>query len=161
VWAFISEDPIGLAGGANVYAYADASPTKYADPLGLTKCDIQVAFDVGYQNNPDFVAPAGGWEANIPRAGNLGSANVNIDGNGNPTSIDSIRLNERYLDPLSKEEAKDLYDTALHELLHGIRPFSRNHELGPIGDPLFYNEVATRLGVSAEAYERARQQTCQ
>jgi RHS repeat-associated protein len=32
---WISEDPIGLAAGPNVYAYADAAPTTYTDPLGL------------------------------------------------------------------------------------------------------------------------------
>lgn len=34
---FISKDPIGLAGGVNVYAYAP-NPTRWIDPLGLTKC---------------------------------------------------------------------------------------------------------------------------
>ncbi|NML35542.1 RHS repeat domain-containing protein, partial [Paraburkholderia antibiotica] len=33
---FISKDPIGLAGGVNVYQYAD-NPTGWIDPLGLAK----------------------------------------------------------------------------------------------------------------------------
>nr|WP_269113298.1 RHS repeat-associated core domain-containing protein [Burkholderia diffusa] len=33
---FISKDPIGLAGGINVYQYAD-NPTGWIDPLGLAK----------------------------------------------------------------------------------------------------------------------------
>lgn len=32
---FIEEDPIGMAGGLNVYAYANNNPTSYIDPLGL------------------------------------------------------------------------------------------------------------------------------
>jgi RHS repeat-associated protein len=32
---FISEDPIGLAGGINIYAYAANSPTNLRDPSGL------------------------------------------------------------------------------------------------------------------------------
>ncbi len=32
---FVSEDPIGLAGGVNTYAYADGSPSTNTDPLGL------------------------------------------------------------------------------------------------------------------------------
>jgi RHS repeat-associated protein len=37
---FISEDPIGLAGGINQYAYADNAPTMKLDPMGLTSCSI-------------------------------------------------------------------------------------------------------------------------
>jgi RHS repeat-associated protein len=32
---FISEDPIGLAGGKNHYTYVDNIPTRFVDPLGL------------------------------------------------------------------------------------------------------------------------------
>jgi RHS repeat-associated protein len=32
---FVSSDPIGLAGGMNVYAYADGAPPTKTDPLGL------------------------------------------------------------------------------------------------------------------------------
>jgi RHS repeat-associated protein len=32
---FISEDPIGLAGGVNYYAYAGNSPLSHVDPVGL------------------------------------------------------------------------------------------------------------------------------
>ena len=35
---FISEDPIGLAGGVNQYAYAGNDPVNYADPFGLDRC---------------------------------------------------------------------------------------------------------------------------
>jgi uncharacterized protein RhaS with RHS repeats len=33
---FVSEDPIGFAGGLNPYQYAQGSPTGYADPEGLS-----------------------------------------------------------------------------------------------------------------------------
>jgi RHS repeat-associated protein len=32
---FISEDPIGIAGGMNTYAYGDGNPVNLVDPLGL------------------------------------------------------------------------------------------------------------------------------
>ena len=34
---FVSQDPIGLAGGENVYQYAP-NPTFWIDPNGLKKC---------------------------------------------------------------------------------------------------------------------------
>jgi RHS repeat-associated protein len=36
---FISEDPIGLGGGINPYAYAGNDPVNAKDPFGLAKCD--------------------------------------------------------------------------------------------------------------------------
>ena len=35
---FISEDPIGLAGGINVYAFASGDPLNRSDPTGLADC---------------------------------------------------------------------------------------------------------------------------
>ena len=35
----MSQDPIGLAGGVNLYAYVH-SPVTWIDPLGLTACSI-------------------------------------------------------------------------------------------------------------------------
>lgn len=34
---FLSEDPIGLAGGENLYGYVGGDPINYYDPLGLTE----------------------------------------------------------------------------------------------------------------------------
>src|SRR5262249_1173657 len=35
VGRFISEDPIGVEGGINLFAYTDNSPVRWADPFGL------------------------------------------------------------------------------------------------------------------------------
>jgi RHS repeat-associated protein len=36
---FTQEDPIGLAGGVNLYGFADGDPVSYTDPYGLCKKD--------------------------------------------------------------------------------------------------------------------------
>ena len=41
---FLSADPLGFAGGANVYAYADGNPLAYVDPLGLCAEDGEFGF---------------------------------------------------------------------------------------------------------------------
>ena len=35
IWPFLTQDPIGLAGGVNLYAYAGNDPISYDDPFGL------------------------------------------------------------------------------------------------------------------------------
>jgi RHS repeat-associated protein len=82
---FISEDPVGLAGGINPYAFADNDPTNKSDPSGLDACSKEleaegwhtVTFDEGgtwcympnagqelpgvtvYGWNPDWYQPFG------------------------------------------------------------------------------------------------------
>ena len=34
---FLSEDQLGIAGGINLYAYVEGSPTRYVDPFGFNK----------------------------------------------------------------------------------------------------------------------------
>ena len=44
---FISEDPIGFAGGINQYGYADSNPLSFTDPLGLTAAGAAIGGRVG------------------------------------------------------------------------------------------------------------------
>ena len=42
---FISQDPIGITGGSNLYLYARAAPTMFRDPLGLETLSLQANLD--------------------------------------------------------------------------------------------------------------------
>jgi len=56
---FISEDPIGIAGGINRYAYAYDSPTNFSDPLGLWGVQIG-GLNIG-QGDPTLLFNGDSW----------------------------------------------------------------------------------------------------
>ena len=49
---FTQEDPIGLAGGINLYGFADADPVSYADPYGLS---AEECCRFGFEGDPRTV----------------------------------------------------------------------------------------------------------
>ena len=51
---FISQDPIGLAGGLNLYHYVP-NPLNWNDPLGLIKCDPEKWDVSSHQSNKNAV----------------------------------------------------------------------------------------------------------
>ncbi|MFY9555547.1 MAG: RHS repeat-associated core domain-containing protein [Blastocatellia bacterium] len=56
---FISEDPVGLLGGLNLYGYVLNSPLASADPFGLKPAGMSGSTSP-YLNNPDRKPP--GWD---------------------------------------------------------------------------------------------------
>ena len=52
---FISRDPIGLSGGANLYSYANNAPARYVDATGLNRDEPPT--DIRPSVNPDTMRP--------------------------------------------------------------------------------------------------------
>jgi RHS repeat-associated protein len=91
---FVSEDPIGLAGGINPYVYADNDPVNYSDPFGLQPSRCREGYRWAIHNDESGVefycaqqlpgvtvtarGSASGFSANFgnpnARGGSLGSA---------------------------------------------------------------------------------------
>ncbi|MBK8005040.1 MAG: hypothetical protein IPK12_14235 [Gemmatimonadetes bacterium] len=42
-WHLADQDPIGLAGGINLYSYAGNNPVSFSDPFGLKSDTVEVA----------------------------------------------------------------------------------------------------------------------
>ena len=49
--SFTQEDPLGLAGGLNVYGFAAGDPVNFSDPFGLQACYLW-----SDKNSPDCIA---------------------------------------------------------------------------------------------------------
>ncbi|MDR0787459.1 MAG: RHS repeat-associated core domain-containing protein [Gemmatimonadota bacterium] len=61
---FTQPDPIGIAGGMNVYGYANGDPVNFKDPFGLDKCKERPVEDcrtVITQDEVYFIGMAGGF----------------------------------------------------------------------------------------------------
>ena len=62
---FLTQDPIGLAGGVNLYAYAGNDPISFSDPFGLNPCGTSKSWvECGLQAAANWGARRGGVVGN-------------------------------------------------------------------------------------------------
>jgi len=79
IGAYLTPDPLGLAGGISAYAYAP-DPTTYVDPLGLASCSVQerqqriLDRDVAYNLSPEQ------WFRDYPFIGRSGTFVTDLQG---------------------------------------------------------------------------------
>lgn len=85
---WISEDPIGLAGGINLYAYVGNNPINYVDPWGLEECSLEEANrgECAIDMTPiTATADRGGGVGTSPFSSNFGNRGFDtgaVGGNG-------------------------------------------------------------------------------
>lgn len=90
---FISEDPIGLAGGINTYAYADNDPVNGWDPTGLESCKYvhiaEAVVTVGPKNGQHTTSiDPGYWTWQCDRTTGGGDDSGSANSGGTSTSAD-------------------------------------------------------------------------
>jgi len=162
IWLFLTQDPIGLAGGVNLYAYAGNDPITYDDPFGL--CDQQdkdvcaAAGDaknesrVREQDQQDLRAKQYGLafrEANDMIFGALFGLSQGADGDGGAAEEDAAEAME-----LSEEAAAApaLKAEAAAPLEAGPLPGSQYTEkvIGQLGSDLYHGFPKTIDGFAAD-----------
>jgi RHS repeat-associated protein len=81
---FISEDPMGVQAGSNLYAYAGGDPINIRDPLGLYGCGMPSVADwwaETKQNYADTNRTIDGWFPDIP------FTSMHVPGFGSPPKV--------------------------------------------------------------------------
>ncbi len=104
---YVTQDPVGLAGGLNKNSYAANNTLGFTDPLGLTQADIDNAFSTAKSMTPEWNHPTsiGTWSQQ-GKGGKYGFFNENI------------QVDSKYLGCLDDGEAGALLITILHEMKH-------------------------------------------
>ncbi len=100
---FISQDPIGLAGGINLYQYAP-NPLVWVDPLGLAFRHVPLTEGVVYRqgsNTPANMTPRPGKDTNPLKKPGLSTTIEKPSGKSIP--LDVAKLNEAGFDVIQDD----------------------------------------------------------
>jgi RHS repeat-associated protein len=132
---YISKDPIGLAGGMNLYIYVDGNPLIYVDPEGLKGwyCQRPLGKPPGTQGPPLFNHQ---YLCVTRTDGTILCGGLTTD--GNPLSGESrlTRPDEDYYNPESCKEIDDDKDQCFEQCVRRNfnKPNKPRYGIGPLTD---------------------------
>jgi RHS repeat-associated protein len=106
---FISEDPAGIAGGLNLFAYVGGNPMILVDPTGRTQADVNRAISILSAYHPEYY--------NLTASVNFGVTPPSQSGETN-FFTGNITLSNEYSGSLSFDQNVDLLQTLAHEFQH-------------------------------------------
>jgi RHS repeat-associated protein len=154
---YLQSDPVGLAGGVNTYTYVGGNPMSYIDPMGLTQCDIDVAYATARQMNPDMKFGEGPPIADIPWSDQrTGSAELRSQGlrNNIPGRDGRIHVSSNYLNSLDDAGKMRLLTTIIHEGLHFSGPALLQDEEYGFDHAFIKPEGARRTAAAKSQYKK-------
>jgi RHS repeat-associated protein len=73
---WLSEDPIGIDGGINLYAYVEAQPINAIDPLGLSLLSAAKSFTIGFVLGAAATVAVGALVASSPVWGSVAAVAI-------------------------------------------------------------------------------------
>jgi uncharacterized protein RhaS with RHS repeats len=114
---FVAEDPIGIAGGPNLYAYVGGNPLRFVDPLGLTEQDITLMRQLADVTQLDLNVGDKIFTKDLGHDIYGGE----VLGYTDPLSK-NIWVDDKYLGCLTCQELEELYETITHEAIHRTGP---------------------------------------
>jgi RHS repeat-associated protein len=145
---WMNRDPLGEAGGINLYGFVQNNPVNAIDPWGLTQQDIDVAVKIIKETQNDLRFPK-----------NVDPSMQSDKYAGEYQMLtDTIRLNENYLKELTDTQAADLLDTLIHETLHANDSAWKQFLDSFRDHPDIYNEADQRTKEILERFLRERKQ---
>jgi RHS repeat-associated protein len=142
---FLEQDPIGEAGGLNLYAYVGSSPTLWVDPTGLAAEFAMSSANRQAKTNPTYRAPARVGSLTFDRQRDDSRLSSNAD---TPEKVAA----EKEQDNASKEARKGNDEDGLYSI---IVNFKSGAASGPQVDITYDSEALAGLD-KAEVDKRQR-----
>lgn len=135
---FTQEDPIGLAGGLNLYGFANGDPVNFSDPFGLCPWCIPIAiglFELGSTLYDSYQAAKTVTDAKATRGDKAWAvsgavAGLGLPGPGTLYSKGAAKLTKWGYEGAAKHRAvlSKLQEAGTHVDLHGVVPTRQEAE---------------------------------